>query len=124
MDITPLIPHDRHVIDGYGEGQISVAGIWRSGPLIVFPHRALEWAVAGFDSLALESFRPVLDEAPRVEVLLLGCGPRARLPGREIRQGLREHGLTLESMDTGAACRTYNVLMAEGRRVAAALFPV
>ncbi|WP_029011254.1 Mth938-like domain-containing protein [Azospirillum halopraeferens] len=124
MDITPLIPHDRFIIDGYGEGQISVAGTWRSGPVIVFPHRALDWEVDGVASLTPDSFRPVLEEQPKVEVLLLGCGPRAILPPPEVRRALRPYGLTLEPMDTGAACRTYNVLMAEGRRVAAALFPV
>lgn len=123
MDVTPLIPADRQVIDGYGEGQFCVRGEWRPGPLIVFPERTLDWQVAGFATLSVESFAPILDAEPGVEILLLGCGLKNQLVPRALREGLRTRGIVLESMDTGAACRTYNVLLAEGRRVAAALLP-
>ena len=70
---------------------------------------------ASFDALCQDNL---------ADVLLLGCGPRAVLPPRALRDALRAKGLVVEPMDTGAACRTYNVLMAEDRRVAAALIPV
>ncbi|AWK85140.1 Mth938-like domain-containing protein [Azospirillum thermophilum] len=123
-DITPIIPSDRQVIDGYGGGQICVSGVWRDGSLIVLPDRTLSWEVGDIASLSAEDFAPVTSAEPRVEILLLGCGPTMKLIPRALRQALREAGVVVEPMDTGAACRTYNVLLAEGRRVGAALFPV
>ena len=63
-------------------------------------------------------------QAGSVELLLIGTGARMSQIDRELRQTLRADGVVIEAMDTGAACRTYNVLMAEGRRVAAALIAV
>lgn len=123
MDVTPLIPADRQVIDGYGDGQFCVRGAWLSGPLIVFPERTVVWEVAGFAGLTVGSFAPILEADPPVEILLLGCGPRNQLVPRTLRDDLRARGVVVDGMDTGAACRTYNVLLAEGRRVAAALLP-
>jgi uncharacterized protein len=62
--------------------------------------------------------------AGQIELLLLGCGPRMALIPSTLRAALRAKGIVLEPMDTGAACRTYNVLAAEGRKVAAALIAV
>lgn len=124
MDVTPLIPADRQVIDGYGDGQFCVRGVWLPGPLIVFPDRTAAWDVTSFGALTVDSFAAITDADPAVEILLLGAGPRNQLVPRAIRDGLRARGVVVDGMDTGAACRTYNVLLAEGRRVAAALLPV
>jgi len=59
-----------------------------------------------------------------IEFLVLGCGPRSLFIAPDIRAALKSIGLALEVLDTGSACRTYNVLLAEGRRVAAALIPL
>jgi uncharacterized protein len=82
--------------------------------------------VASAAEASLENLEPILaaGRARAVELLLFGQGPRMLLVPPALRQGLREAGIVLEPMDTGAACRTYNVLMAEGRLVAAALIPV
>ncbi len=124
MDVTPFIPADHKVIDGYGDGQFCVRGEWRPGALIVFPEQVLEWHVQGFSTLTPESFASVVAAEPKVEILLLGCGPKNQPIPRALRDWMRGHGVIVEGMDTGAACRTYNVLLAEGRRVAAALIPV
>lgn len=124
MDVTPYIPADRQVIDGYGEGQFCVSGTWLPGPLIVFPDRTVAWdAPPLLSALTVENFAAVAEAEPRVEILLLGCGPRNQFVPRALREGLRARGIVLDGMDTGAACRTYNVLLAEGRMVAAALLP-
>ena len=123
-DITPIIPSDRQVIDGYGEGQFCVSGMWRTGAVVVFPDRTEAWRPTGFADLTPDDFAPVIRAEPRVEFLLLGSGTRMELLPKALRQSLREAGLVVEVMDTGAACRTYNVLLAEGRRVGAALLPV
>ncbi len=122
MDVTPLIEGDRQVIDGYGPGVFHIAGEPRDGSVLVFPERTLGWAATSFDKLTIEDFQPVIDAAPPVELLLLGCGERMLMPPAQLRAALRACGIVLEPMDTGAACRTFNVLLAEDRRVAAALF--
>jgi len=123
-DITPMIPADRQVIDGYSPGRFCVAGGWRDGALLVLPDRTLAWSPPAFADLTVGDFQPVLNAAPKVEILLLGCGPRAAFPSKQLRQDLRAAGVVVEPMDSAAACRTFNVLLAEGRRVAAALLPI
>ncbi|ALJ37172.1 hypothetical protein D9623_15075 [Azospirillum brasilense] len=123
-DITPIIPSDRQVIDGYGDGQFCVSGQWRTGAVVVLPDRTEPWRPQDFAALTAEDFAPVIGAEPRVEFLLLGSGARMQLLPKALRQSLRDAGLVVEVMDTGAACRTYNVLLAEGRRVGAALLPV
>lgn len=121
MEISPVVPADRQRIDGYGRGNFRISGARHDCSVLVFPGRTVAWAVASFAEVTLESLAPVLAAQPKVEVLLVGCGERhAPLPAA-LREGLRTAGIAVEAMDTGAACRTYNVLMAEDRRVAAAL---
>ncbi|SMH60074.1 Mth938-like domain-containing protein [Azospirillum agricola] len=123
-DITPIIPSDRQVIDGYGEGQFCVSSQWRVGAVIVLPDRTLPWTATDAAALTAADFAAVLEAEPKVELLLLGTGPTMKLVSKALRQELRGAGIVVEFMDSGAACRTYNVLLAEGRRVAAALLPV
>lgn len=124
MDITPIIPADRQVIDTYGPGRFRVANTLYEGAIIVFPDRTITWDVPGFASLTADHFAPVAAADPRPEILLLGTGPRMGLLPAALRRGLKEQGVVVDVMDSPAACRTYNILLAEGRRVAAALLPV
>lgn len=123
VDITPLIKSDSQVIQSYKGGQFKVSNTLYNKPLIVFPDQALEWDVTSVEDLAVTDFQPLIDRAAQVEVVLLGCGERGVFVPPSLRTALKQHGITIDAMDTGAACRTYNVLMAEGRLVAAALFP-
>jgi len=122
-DVTPVIPAGRQVIETYGENRFHVSGVRYVHSLLVLPEQVIEWAPVTWEEVDLASFQPLID-LQAADVLLLGSGRRAQLPSREIRQGLRDAGIVVEPMDTGAACRTYNVLMAEDRRVAAALLTV
>ncbi len=124
MDVTPAIPENRQLIEGYGDGRFRIAGEIYDGSVIVFPERAVTWPVASIDEVTLESLHAVTDGTTEVDLLLLGCGARMQLITRAFRQPLRDAGVVLEPMDTGAAARTFNVLMAEERRVAAALIAV
>ncbi len=124
MDLTPLVPAGRQMIDSYGEGRFTVSGIVHVGSILIFPERTLAWQVGALAELDFESFGPILAARQILEVVLLGCGARLRDVPRALRQELRQSGLNVEFMDTGAACRTYNVLAAEDRRVAAALIAV
>ncbi|HET6160028.1 MAG TPA: Mth938-like domain-containing protein [Dongiaceae bacterium] len=126
MDVTPLIPQGKQIIDAYGEGGFRVSGQRIEGSVIVFPDKLANWNVAEIGTLSAGSLEAVsaAGRAGTVELLLIGTGAHMTQIDRNLRQALRTDGIVIEVMDTGAACRTYNVLMAEGRRVAAALIAV
>ena len=126
MDLTPLIPAGRQIVESYGGGRFRVSGQVFEGSILVLADRTTPWPVADIASMTPESLAPIAEaaRAGAIDLLLVGCGPRmAPLPAG-LRQAFRELGVVMEPMDTGAACRTYNVLMAEGRRVAAALIAI
>lgn len=112
-------------IDSYGAGGFRLAGAWHAGSVLILGDEARAWPVAGLGELTADSLAPVL-EAGRAEVefLLLGLGAANALPPREVRQRFAQAGIGLEFMDTPGACKLYNVLTAEGRRLAAALIAV
>lgn len=124
MGQTPPVPPGRRVIDGYGGGGFRVAGEAHRGSVLVLPHRVVSWTVTNIGALTAEGLMPVADSDPHVEILLIGCGTRVAFIPPALRQALREKGVVIDAMDTGAACRTYNVLLSEERRVAAALIAV
>ncbi|HEX9447469.1 MAG TPA: Mth938-like domain-containing protein [Dongiaceae bacterium] len=126
MDVTPLIPEGRQLVDAYGDGGFKVSGTAYRGNIIVFPDHTLAWAVNDFAALIPDDFAAVMaaGRAGETSLMLLGCGPRMLLLPPPLRQALRSAGIVSEVMDTGAACRTYNVLLAEGRKVCAAMLAV
>jgi uncharacterized protein len=126
MDLTPLLPAGRQIVESYGGGKFRVSGRVFAGSVLVLPDHAAEWPVADIGALTLESVAEIAaaGQARSVELVLIGCGARTGSIPVSLRQALRAAGVVMEAMDTGAACRTYNVLMAEGRRVAAALIAV
>ena len=108
------------LVTGYGAGWVEINGNRYSQSLIVLPNLLIpNWPADDFDSLTEESFRGLLELKP--EVVLLGTGEKHRFLHPRISRELTAANISLESMDTAAACRTYNILMAEGRHVAAAL---
>lgn len=124
MDLLPRIPADRQVINAYGDRGFRISGTHWTEPVLVFPAQTLAWHVTSFADMTAESLEPVFGADPAVELLLIGCGPRMAFVPKDLRARLKARGVVIEGLDTGAACRTYNLLMGEGRRVAAALIPV
>ena len=120
MELAPVIPSGRQVIESYGPRGFRVTGLVYARSILVFPDATLDWDVAGIATVTAETLRPVIERGS-TEILLLGCGARMERVPAALRQALKNSGISLEPMDTGAACRTYNVLLAEDRRVAAAL---
>ncbi|MGH8687035.1 MAG: Mth938-like domain-containing protein [Burkholderiales bacterium] len=110
---------DRNVFTAYGEGFVAVNGVRREASLVVLPERVLDWPVASFEALAAGHFEQLA--ALGVELVLLGTGPRLRFPAPALTAPLARAGIGLEVMDVRAACRTFNILAAEERVVAAAL---
>lgn len=107
-------------IDGYGPGGFRIAGAWHEGALLVGPGGATPLAVP----LSVDTLAPVLGLAGRVDVVLFGQGADMAPLQREIRAAFETANLGVETMSTPSACRTYNVLLSEARRVAAVLIPV
>jgi uncharacterized protein len=128
MEITPLVPVGRQLIETYGNGRFVIAGVAFEGSVLVFPRRTLAWPVRAVDELSKESLNELVEgdlvERGEVDILVLGTGAHLTPIPPDLRYWLRQHGIVVECMDTGAACRTYNVLLAEERRVAAALIAV
>lgn len=124
MDITPLVSQGKQVITGYGNGQFKVSGESYSTSILIFPDRTVEWTIASGAPITLESLQVVVEEEGEIDLLLIGSGKHQQILPPKIKSGLKEAGIALEVMDTGAAVRTYNVLLAEGRRVAAALIMI
>lgn len=124
-DVSPIIPAGRQVIESYGDGGFRITGDRYRHAVIVQPTATLAWEAPHWEAVTADSLSALFDPVSSEPItLLLGTGPTQFFPSRALKQELRAQGLVVEAMDTGAACRTYNVLMAEGRRVAAALLPV
>lgn len=116
-------PH-RAPIDAYGNGGFRFAEMSHRGSILCLPSGIYAWDAAAPATLTRDQFGPLFVDQGAVEVLLLGTGRTQVFPGPELRQAFCEAEIVLEVMDTGAACRTYNVLLAEHRPVAAALIAV
>ena len=124
MDVTPLVPADRTLIRGYGDGGFTIKGVRWEGSVLILPDRVLPWTVTAMAGLTLESLAPLLTADDKPEFLVLGCGPQLTLLPPPLQGAIRAAGLVVEPMDTGAACRTWNVVLTEGRKAAAALIAV
>jgi uncharacterized protein len=120
MDLTPLVPGGRQIIERYAASGFRVSGVIYTGSVLVFPERTLPWGPTSARAITLESLAAVVEHGA-VRILLLGLGRRAPALAPDLRAALRGLGITPEPMDTGAACRTYNVLLGEDRPVAAGL---
>ncbi|MCG6856794.1 MAG: Mth938-like domain-containing protein [Salaquimonas sp.] len=124
FELRPAHYPGRAPIDAYGNGGFRFADMSHHGSLLMLPSGIYAWNLAAPADLTLESFSQVIAEASDVEVLLVGTG-RDIAPLQEVwRQKFRECMISADAMATGAAVRTYNVLLAEGRAVAAALIAV
>jgi len=119
MELTQVTQPGRQVIERYGPSGFRVSGQIHLGPVLVFADLTIAWADPAITEAALA---PVVEHGS-VELLLLGLGRRMAPVAPALRTALKAHGIAIEGMDTGAACRTYNLLLAEDRRVAAALLP-
>ena len=115
---------DRTIIDAYGDGGFSISGAPHLGSIFLLPDAVVAWPVTAFGDVSADQFGPVLAHGQTIDILLMGCGARMQAIAPDLAAAFRAHGIAIEAMDTGAACRVFNVLTSEGRRVAAALIAV
>ena len=115
----------RHLIDAYGAGGFRFADMSHKGSILALPSGVWALPVADFAAITPASLKPLFAEARgEVELLLIGVGDEMRFVPELLKSRLREAGIRVEAMQTGAAARTYNILVGENRKVAAALIAV
>ena len=119
MKLHASVPRGVNTITGYGEDYVMVNGERRDSSVVVLPDRIEQWPVKGFEQLSAEDFTFL--QQLQAEIVLLGTGRRQRFPHPRLTAALAQARIGLEVMDVQAACRTYNILVAEERKVAAAL---
>ncbi len=112
----------RAPIDAYGNGGFRFADMSHIGSVLCLPSGVYGWEPS--EILQLQDFKKLIDEAEQFDVLLVGMGEDLRPIPKALREALKDRRVVTEPMSTGAAVRTYNVLLAEDRRVAAALLAV
>lgn len=114
----------RAPIDAYGAGGFRFAGMSHRGSLICLPSGIYAWDVSTLDDFTVSGFSKVFEEADSIEILLIGTGDELVPVKPELRKKLRSANISADPMSTSAAVRTYNVLISEGRAVAAAFLAV
>lgn len=114
----------RHLIDSFGAGGFRFAEMSHRGSVLCTPAGVHQWPAVIPADIDADSLAPVLAEAESIDFLLIGAGRDPFMIPPALRERLREARITVEAMATAAAARTYNVLVAENRRVAAALLAV
>ena len=119
MKLHASLPSGVHVVTAYGEDYVVVNGLRHHESIVVLPERVVTWGGHVFDALTHDDFRFL--GTLEAEIVLLGTGARQRFPHPRLTAPLSQARIGLEVMDLQAACRTYNILVAEGRKVAAAL---
>jgi len=124
MKMEPVVSGYTTVITAYGDGGFTVAGERRPGSILLMPESVAPWTVTDFDGLTIDSLDTILEHADNIEILIVGTGDRPALLSPDLREHFKSRGVSIEAMATGPACRTYNVLLAEHRLVAAALIAV
>ncbi|MEM8839384.1 MAG: Mth938-like domain-containing protein [Pseudomonadota bacterium] len=114
----------RAPIDAYGNGGFRFADMSHRGSILCLPSGIYDWSIAEPDAITFASLGKAVEDAGDIEILLIGLGKDIRPFQKPLRQELSEAGLPIDAMSTGAAVRTYNVLLSENRAVAAALIAV
>lgn len=117
QDIMPQLSAGAQLVRSYGPAGFRIGQDTHAGHVLVLPVQTVAWCGA----LTIEALAPLLSADPATEIIIIGTGKRHEIISPELKRALKERGVGLDTMDTGAACRTFNILLGEGRRVAAAL---
>ncbi len=112
------------LIDAYGNNGFRFGDMSHVGSVLFLPDGVYSWPVQNFEDISLASFDKIFQRQDKIEFLLFGTGPTQLFPSLALRRAFEKHKIGFDFMDTGAACRTYNICMEERRAVAAALIAV
>lgn len=123
MEFNEIKTSEEAFIAGYGDGGFRMGEGRFEGSMLIIPTGFYPWAVTVKEDISIESLKPVL-EASDVELLIIGMGESMAFLDKDIRHAFAKIDIAIEVMDTGAAARTYNILLQEGRKVTAALIAI
>lgn len=123
-DVPPGSADGPKIIQAYGDGGFRISDGRISNSIIVLGSRVLDWAVDNIEAVDSASLAAIVEAPEPIDILLIGSGQGAPRVDQAVRDALRPKGIVVDVMNTGAACRTYNLLVADGRNVAAALIAV
>jgi uncharacterized protein len=122
MKLHPDRNNALNTVTAYGSGWFEINLVRHEGPILLMPEgEVLRWSVESYEALSAGDFEALLERG--AEIVLVGTGTQHRLLHPRLTAALSRAGVGVEAMDSSAACRTYNILMGEGRRVLAALLP-
>ena len=127
--VKPVIIRNAHFpgkaeIDAYGNGGFRFADMSHKGSILCLPSGIYGWDFVAGEAMTVDRFQRVLDEAVQIETLLIGTGAEIRMIPKDLKAALKAHNIASDPMSTGAAIRTYNIMLAESRAVACALIAV
>ena len=124
MDITPEANPNLIQVESYGDGGFRINGRWFKGTVCLLPTGISSPKIQNLSDLADGNWpQDILDLSEELDVLLVGTGAQMQLVPGAAKSALQAHGLHCEPMNTGAGCRTFNVLVLDGRKIGALLFP-
>ena len=124
LNLIPSSVNKHPLIRSYGSGGFKIDEEKYIGSLCIFRENIIPWPVNTPDEISLGTFNQEFLKDASSQVLIIGCGEKFLSPPPKLRSELRSHNIVLEWMATGAACRTFNVLITESRDVGAALLAV
>ena len=124
MDITPALSEGKLLIRSYGNGSFQINELQHVGSVLLLRNTVQPWSVMDPEDLNFPSLRPIVLSSDDVDVLLIGTGEHSEKKISVLLTRLADKGINVDVMSTGAACRTYNVLVHEDRLVAAALIAI
>lgn len=122
-DKTGFVP-GKYSIDSYGSGGFRFAGMSHKGSVLATPTGVQAWMIEKPDQISVSSFTSIFAEAASIDLLIVGTGEKSLGQDARFAEALRAAGIKVDVMDTPAAARTYNIMLDEGRRIAAALIAV
>ncbi len=124
QDITPLIPKNKKQIETYGAGGFQISGEKFPTSIFLTTDNVTELNIPAIENFTEEVFSKIESEIASTEILLVGFGTKSEFLNSSVEKIIRAKKISIEYMNTGAACRTYNVLLSEGRNVSAILIAV
>jgi len=124
MDVTEIKSSEEAFIAGYGDGGFRMGEQRFKGSMLITSRGFYPWDVTGAVEITVESLAQVFENQADIELLIIGMGQSMAFAPKDVRAALAKVNIAVEVMDTGAAARTYNVLLQEGRKVTAALIAI
>lgn len=124
MNMGSTFTREMTQIRSYGSGGFLLETGYHQGSLWICGDKSGDWEINDVGEITTDSLMPILEENPDLEIVLIGTGAQGVLLPANIKASLKRLGVGVDAMDTGAACRTYNILASEARRVAAALIAI